>query len=810
MKRLFRSFAGGEIDPMLFGRVDLVKNQTGLQVCKNFNVRTQGPIENRPGFKFVAETKSNSTASRLIPFLFSDDQTFAIEVGQNYFRFHTSYQTLGPGSPAAYSGATAYEIGDLVSSAGVNYYCVTPSTGNAPPNATYWYAMPAGIYEIPHPYTEPHLFELHYVQSADVLTIVHPNYAPRELQRFGATTWVLSTVSFEPTISLPTGVSVAATVGSGSTSYAYVVTALSEEDQEESYQSSSSSTTNDLTTAGNYNTVSWSAVSGAVRYNVYKQENGLFGYIGQTDGTSFIDENVGPDLSQTPPIQYTPLSGAGNFPRAVTYFERRRIFGGTENEPQTSYFTKVATESNLSYSIPSRDDDSIKFRIASRELNVIRHMVPLRDLLILSSGTEFRLTSQNSDAITPTTISVRPQSYEGCNNVQPIITSSSVLFCQARGGRVRELTFDFDSAGYKANDISLLATHLFDQYTIVDCTFSKAPEKMAYFVRSDGVCLVLSYVPDQQIIAWSTLETDGSIESVCSIPQGQSDIVYAVVKRVINGSTKRYIEALNARIFEDQEDAFFVDSGLVFDGSVQANLSWGSDAEAVGNTGVTFTAGSSVFVSGDVGRFIYFRYKKTNGEYFTSKALITGFTSGTEVDATIRAEFPDVGSAASGAWRMTATFISGLDHLEGKTVSIFGDGAVVPQKVVSSGAITLDQPVAYAAIGLPYFSDMQTLPMSIEAQSFGQGSLKSVNKAYIRVYRSGGIFAGPAFDRLQEVKQRSNEPYGTPPLLKTEEIPLAFGASWTRDGVVCLRQSDPLPLTVLSITAELDIESMGR
>ncbi len=138
-----RSFAGGEVSPEMWGRIDDIKFQTGAATMRNFIATPQGPAENRAGTAFVREVKDSTKLTRLIPFTFSTTQTMVLEMGAGYFRFHTQGATLGPGSPAAYNGATAYVVGDLVSSGGVNYYCIASTTGNAPPNATYWYALPS-------------------------------------------------------------------------------------------------------------------------------------------------------------------------------------------------------------------------------------------------------------------------------------------------------------------------------------------------------------------------------------------------------------------------------------------------------------------------------------------------------------------------------------------------------------------------------------------------------------------------------------------------------------------------------------------
>ena len=674
IRTLQRSFAGGEVSPEMFGRIDDSKYQSGLAKCRNFVTKPQGPAENRAGFQFVRAVKDSTKKVRLIPFTYSTTQTMVIEVGAGYFRFHTLGATL--------------------------------MNGGVP-------------YEIANPFAEADLFDLDFVQSADVLTLTHPNYAPRELRRVGALNWQLTTIAFTPAIATPTGVGAAPNATDTTYTYNYVVTAIAADGYSESAASGAVTCTNNLFTTGRWNTISWGAVSGASRYNVYKLQGGLYGYIGQTTGLSIVDDNIAPDLGKTPPNYETVFSAAGDYPAAVSYFEQRRCFAGTINKPQNIWMTRSGTESAMCYSLPIRDDDRIAFRVAAREANTIRHIVPLTQLLLLTSSAEWRVTSVNSDAITPNTISVRPQSYVGASNVQPVIINNSLIYGAARGGHVRELGYSWQANGFITGDLSLRAAHLFDTFDVVDMTYAKAPQPLVWFISTSGKLLGLTYVPEQQIGAWHQHDTDGVFESCTVVAEGSEDVLYCVIRRTIGGNSVRYVERMASRQFTDQADAFFVDCGLTYSGA-------------------------------------------------------------------------------------PATTISGLTHLEGKTVSILADGAVHPQRVVTGGAITLDQAASKVQIGLPITADLQTLPMAAQIDgSFGQGRYKNVNKVWLRVYRSSGIFVGPDAGNLTEAKQRTTEPYGTAPALKSEEIQVLLTPSWADSGQIFVRQSDPLPLSIVSMTAEV-------
>lgn len=741
---LQRSFGGGEISPEMFGRIDDIKYQSGLATCRNFIIKPQGPAENRAGLQFVREVKTSSRSTRVIPFTYSTTQTMVIEVGAGYFRFHTQGETLLVGSAAtAWAAATAYAVGALVSNGAFTYYCVsahTSTTFAADVAAGRWYTLPTtGEYEIPNPYAEADLFDIHYVQSADVMTLVHPNYPPMQLERLGATEWVLAPISFASTLGIPGGVTGSATVGattsttsSGSDTstttsttttlqYSYVVTACDSNGLNESSQSAAVTLTNNLLVTGSYNVVSWNPVAGAAYYNVYRLNGGLYGFIGQTANTTITDADIAPDASKTPPIYDTVFTTPGNYPGAVSYFEQRRIFAGTTDQPQNVWMTRSGTESNMSYSLPTRDDDRIAFRVAARDANTIRHIVPLTSLLMLTSGAEWVVRTVNSDALTPTSVSVAPQSYIGASNVQPEIINNTILYVAARGGHVRELGYNWQVNGFITDDVSLRAAHLFDTLDIVDMAYAKAPQPIVWFVSTNGNLLGFTYVPEQQIGAWHRHDTiNGTFESCAAVAEGVEDMLYVVVNRNINGVQKRYIERLASRQFSDQQDAFFVDCGATY----------------------------------------------------SSPAPVTT--------------------------------ISGLTWLEGQTVNILADGAVMPQQTVTDGAITLQQPASIVQIGLPITADLQTLPLAAAIDSgYAQGRYKNVNKAWLRVYQSSGIWAGPTADRLVEVKQRTNEPYGSPPALQTGEIPLVLPQYWGDSGEIFVQQTDPLPLTLVSMTVEV-------
>jgi hypothetical protein len=127
------------------------------------------------------------------------------------------------------------------------------------------------------------------------------------------------------------------------------------------------------------------------------------------------------------------------------------------------------------------------------------------------------------------------------------------------------------------------------------------------------------------------------------------------------------------------------------------------------------------------------------------------------------------------------------------------------QKVVTGGSITLDHAAQVVTVGLPYMSDLETLPALLQIDGYGKGRTKNISRAWINVYQSSGILVGPSLDDLTEVAQRTTEPYGSAPALKSEELPVLDSPSWQESGQIFIRQQNPLPLDVVGLTLEVSI-----
>jgi len=622
------TFVGGEWSPGLYSRADLTRYGSASRLMKNFLCHPQGGVSNRPGFQFIAEVKDSSKFTRLYPFQFSVEQAYILEFGAAYMRvLKDGGQVLQTAvnissvvlsdpvrvTATAHGLTTGHEvfIEDIVGTIQLNsrsfkvsvidvntidlYRDVGPTNAVDGADMTAYVSggTLAKVYEIAMPYAEADLPLLKFTQSADVLYITHPTYAPRSLTRTGHTAWTLSTITYAPSIGAPTAVT-----GTGTT-YNYKVTAIST-DGEMSQASASGA-------CADGNTLSWTApaVGSVAYYYVYKEVNasGFYGWVGQAQTTSFSIPSGGitPDTSITFAKNETPFTGANNYPGVATFYEQRLIYGRTNDNPQTLFGSVIGFFDNMSRSAPIKDDDAFQFTINAMQVNEIRALVPMNELIVFTSGAEWKVSSGSENkALGPLSVSIKQASKRGASNVPPIVVGNTILFVEGSGSVVRDFQYSLEIDSYKGDDLTLLASHLLAAYTIEEWAYQQFPDSILWCVRNDGKLLGLTYFKEQEIWGWHQHETQGFFESIASIrTRGGSDETYAVVERYIEGDGKhrRYIERLGERLSFDAnfdykvEDSFFVDSGLSYYGTVAStfyglNHLEGMDVVALADGGV--------------------------------------------------------------------------------------------------------------------------------------------------------------------------------------------------------------------------------
>ena len=531
-----QNFTGGELSAwQLSARYDIAKYKTGCKKLRNLICELHGDLRRRPGTIFCEDLEGPAC---LIPFQFSTDPD------QNYaLVFQDELIRIAQGSGFVLDAA--------------------PPTG-----------VPV---EVVTPYQEADLFGISYAQSGDIVYLAHKSYTLRKLMRTSHTSWALVEVTFTPSVPSPTGVTVSYS-GSGSYALRYVVCAENVDGEISLMgtpgEDASAKHPSDWV-VGDSCAVGWTPVTGAVRYLIYREESGYYGLIGVAEGqatSAFTDVKYEADTTDTPPVA-TDYFGSGNNPALVSFHEQRLMLASGALEPQAFYGSKTGSFEDWSKSRPLKDDDPIKFTIASGSIDAVQWMASFGSLLLGTGGVEYKAQSGDS-AITPVNIQIKAQSYWGSARLRPLIIGNSVLHVQRQGSRVRDLFFSLEKDGYAGNDLSVLAPHLFDGYSIEQWCYQQAPGSIIWAVRDDGTLLGMTYMKEHEIWGWHPHTTQGEFKSVCTTTGALEDTVWLVVKRSIDGSDKYYLEKLATKWQADDgiEEAVFLDCAGTYRGTAASYI----------------------------------------------------------------------------------------------------------------------------------------------------------------------------------------------------------------------------------------------
>ena len=340
-------------------------------------------------------------------------------------------------------------------------------------------------------------------------------------------------------------------------------------------------------------------------------------------------------------------------------------------------------------------------------------------------------------------------------------------------------------------------------------------------VREDGKAACMTFQPEQEVNGWTQWDTRGKFETVGVLPsnpnlEDRSDQVYFVVKRRVNGKTVRYVEKMRDRQFDDVRDCFFVDSGLSLDDPKAITAITSADPVVVTAVGHGFNDGDEVDFADIIWEPTYDEYDnevqpdQLNGNrYFVANKTTDTFEledeDGNPVDGSAFDAYVE-----GGCVRKAVASVGGLWHLEGADVAVLADGSVVNDLTVSNGTVTLPRKASRVHVGLKYTSDVETLNIESPSGTI-QGKLKRVVGVTVRFFKSRGLWHGPTFFNMTEMKQREFEDMGDPTNLLTGDKELTTPSEWNKNGRVCFRQRDPLPMTILAVVPEVHMgESDSR
>ena len=763
----FTNFTAGELSPRLDGRTDLSKYYNGAKTMENMVIHPHGGATRRPGTKFIHEVKTSSAQTRLIPFEFSTTQTYILELGNLYMRFYKdggiitesnkTITAITKANPAVVTSSShGYSNGDYViisSVAGMNQvngrtFKVANKTTNTFElqdvdanniNSSDYQTYTSGgvankIYEITSPYATADIPTVKFAQSADTMYLVHPSYAIRTLTRTGHTSWSFATPS--------------------------------------------------------------------------------------------LSGSVSPNLN----------TASDKYPSCVSFFEQRLVFAGSNDNPQTVWFSKGADYTN--FTTGSNDTDAMVYTIASNKVNAIRYLSAQRSLIVGTLGGEFVVSASGTTSpITPTNVQIQRQTNYGAANVDAIQVANVTLFLQRAKRKIRELTYNYNVDSYVAPDMTLLAEHITENL-ITEMAYQQEPDSVVWMVRGDGYLLGMTYARTEEVVGWHrhklggvfgeatiTVSDYGNIATGTTItitksdgtsvtftseaaggtspssstgwrPNESNDTTADNIYTAINAHADFTVANPSAAVVTIKETSKTGTSPITITTSDTTRL-------ATANEGIAVVESVASIPTDSDEDQLYLIVKRTiDGTTRRYVEFLQPFDYGSDQ---ADAFYVDSGLTYDGT---STTAITGLEHLENESVTILADGATHPVKSVSSGpvmtggSLTLDRAATKAQIGLPYNSTLQT--MRIEGRGSDEGTSQSrtkrINEVTLRLYKSVGVTVGSKLTNMERISFRSSaDSMDTAVPAFTGDKQVEFRGDFETDGYIYVQQTQPLPLTVLSI-----------
>jgi len=509
----------------------------------------------------------------------------------------------------------------------------------------------------------------------------------------------------------------------------------------------------------------------------------------------------------------TTLKKQHTYPAAVCFYEQRLVLAGMSHSPQSFRASQTGDYWNFDESHSVKDDDALDLTLASLRLDEIRSVVPLEGLLMFTSGAEWVVRGAGGGPLTPSSFDLKPRTYYGSSWVDPLVVGNAVLFVAERARTVREFRHDPSGAAVtEARELSILARHLLKDSGVREWAYAEVPHNVAFAVRNDGALLGLTYVREHDVWGWHRHDTDGLFEAVACVPEGDETGVYVVVNRTIDGSTKRYIERFASREVSGVAEAIHVDSALSYDGanSTATTIKAKFGTNWAGGVTLTLQASSAIFDSGDVGT----QFELTGADLVdadgntyneTCRFTVTGYTDTTNLRARAETVVPaTVRNITTSTWSQGHNTFAGLGHLEGKMVAVLADGNYAGVATVNSGSIALQQFGYRVHVGLSFTSDLVSLPLQMPKDT-GRSRMahKAIAEVGLELDEWRGLKAGESLDELATVQRRKLSAGDAAINPENALVVVRPKTAWGRTVSVALRQSEPLPVTVLSIIAEV-------
>lgn len=429
----------------------------------------------------------------------------------------------------------------------------------------------------------------------------------------------------------------------------------------------------------------------------------------------------------------TPTDWNNNYPRCVTFYQDRLVFGSPPEYPSRLYFSK--TSNYLDMTTGTNDADGFVINLLSGTADVIQWLSSHKALVCGADSGVWAVSSANgaTGAITPTNRKADKDSYFGSAATRPAQLGDHVIYPQYLASKIRDLSYSYESDGYASSEVSVLADHLIEGKTITEIAYQQSPFELVWMRRSDGRLLALTYLAEHKVVGWSQ-HTCGNVISVACIPGNletelwlATSRYYGTIQNNNNESvdvSRTYIERMEPFYFSSANNAVFVDCALSGNGT-------------------------------------FFQYSLNNN----------------------------------------SLVVSGLDHLDGLSVSCLIDG-VPSNATVSNNSITVaGNNYSDIVVGLSYTSDLETLPVEAEVKT-GPTMFKTkrITEISVRCRNTAGGTYGPS-NNLQTKLYNNNSG-----LYNGDTINLSLRGGHNSHKTVLIRQTEPLPMSIDAIGMEVEVE----
>jgi len=602
------TFDAGELSPLMGARVDVAKYANGCMTLENFICTVQGPIVRRGGSRYVSPVKDSSKQAWLLPFIVSDGIAYMCEFGDRYIRFYANRgQLVNAGAPVEI--ASPYALADLTSADGTFAINATQSAdtmylfhGSYPTKkllrtSASTFSLADAVFTS-GPFADVNTNNGVTVSASAQTGVVALTAAGGDVFSDADIGCLFYLEQIDSSLTLPWAVHQDISAG--------VVRRV----DDRVYLCTETGTTAPTVTGTETPTHTEGLRADGDFIDLANDQYGSIGAMWEYQHSGYatvLITDVTDARHATATVTTNDPSQPAVIPAQVvqsgTYKWAHALFNSADGYAQNGTFWRdrlcLMRDRWLAASVSSdfenfatkdadqqTDDSAIVEQLNARQLNKLSWMIESDSLLVGMTGDEWVIGPANTAAaVSATNIAAERRTSYGSKRVQPVQVGGVILFVQKSGRKLRDFQYDFSTDNYVSTDTTKLADHITrgssgSNNGIMSMCYQQEPHSIVWAARADGQLIAITYDREEgrsDVYGWHRHPmTNGFVECVASIPspQGDTDDVWMIVRRTINGQTVRYVEYLNPSLQDDdlQSDAFYVDAGITYSGPATTQL----------------------------------------------------------------------------------------------------------------------------------------------------------------------------------------------------------------------------------------------